>query len=283
MNSKRSYAFWCAWANKHYPVVSKWKIRQLVAWMNQLSLAKMLAEWHTIAQYVTVSKLDYYMRLLQNDYPLAYITKHVVFAEQTFYVDKRVLIPRNETTFLVAWAVAYLKAQQDKCCLFADLCTGSGVVGCAIAEQANNCRGYLTDIDQQALVVANINRRSLHLEKKLIVKQGDYCRALPLGVKLDFIVTNPPYVAIDDPLLADRVKRYEPAIALYEAKQGLAGYYQILAQIPYFLKPGGFLLVEFGNKQKKALAEMVGTKGRVWWYQDENNLDRYCLLQHFCL
>ena len=156
-------------------------------------------------------------------------------------------------------------------------------MGCSIAQQADNCQGYLTDIDPNALVVANINCRSLHLEKRLTVKQGDYCRALPFGVKLDFIVTNPPYVAVDDPLLDEKVKRYEPDLALYEAKHGLAGYYHILTQSAYFLKPGGFLLVEFGSKQKKALAEMVETKDRVWWYKDENNLDRYCLLQHFCL
>lgn len=136
-------------------------------------------------------------------------------------------------------------------------------MGCSIAQQTNNCRGYLTDIDQQALAVANINCRALHLEKSLTLKQGDYCRALPNTVKLDFIVTNPPYVAIDDCMLDNKVKLYEPAVALYEEKQGLAGYYQIFAQIPYFLKPGGFLLVEFGKGQKKALAEMVGKKGRV--------------------
>ena len=283
MNSKRSYAFWCAWANKHYPTVKKWKIRQLVANIGQLPFAKMLTEWNSEAENITVSKLNYYMLLLENDYPLAYITKRIVFAEQTFYVDKRVLIPRSETTFLVTWAVNYLQTKQPATILFADLCTGSGVVGCAIAKQANNCCGYLTDLDQQALVVANINCRILHLEKRLTIKQGDYCRALPCGVKLDFIVANPPYVAVNDPLLDEKVKRYEPDRALYEAKQGLAGYYHILTQSAYFLKPGGFLLVEFGKQQRKALAEMVGAKGRVWWYKDENNLDRYCLLQHFCL
>lgn len=192
-------------------------------------------------------------------YPIPYLTGHCEFWSLDLIVTPDTLIPRPETELLVELILEYSK---ETPLLVADLGTGSGAIALALAHEKPNWTLYATDISEAALNVAKKNATRLEINN-IIFSQGKWCEALP-QTRFDIIVSNPPYIAENDPHLEPRVLATEPALALISGESGLKDIQHIINEAKSYLKPGGTLLLEHGFSQ----AESVQRKFLEAGYKD---------------
>lgn len=189
--------------------------------------------------------------------PVAYIVGYREFWSLRIAVDPTVLVPRPETELLVERALAVRGADDAR---VADLGTGSGAIALALAHERPAWRIVATDTSGAALAVARANARALGLERVELI-EGDWFAPLS-GCTFDLIVSNPPYVAPDDPLLADAPLRFEPRVALTppgpDALSCLRG---LVDAAPGYLVPGGWLLLEHGATQAADVAALLVARG----------------------
>lgn len=195
------------------------------------------------------------------DEPLAYLLGEREFYGRMFAVSPAVLIPRAETELLVDLALARLagRARSGRQPRVLDLGTGSGCIAISLGIETPRSEVTATDVSTAALALARANAVRLGAGNVLFA-DGDWYSALPADTRFDLIVGNPPYVAEDDPHLADL--RFEPALALIAEAGGLAALRKIIDGAPARLSPGGWLLLEHGYQQGAAVRAML--KGRPW-------------------
>ncbi|GAA4004511.1 peptide chain release factor N(5)-glutamine methyltransferase [Comamonas faecalis] len=185
--------------------------------------------------------------------PVAYLTGHKAFHGLDLAVDARVLDPRPDTETLVDWALECAHALPQP--RIADLGTGSGAIALALQAALPAARLLATDASAAALQVAQANARRLALPVRFA-----QARWL-VGVRgpFDLIVSNPPYIAADDPHLAQLT--HEPLSALASGADGLDDIRTIAAQAPHCLTPGGWLLLEHGWNQGEAVRGLLHAHG----------------------
>jgi release factor glutamine methyltransferase len=200
--------------------------------------------------------------------PLAYLLGEREFYSRSFAVNASVLVPRPETELLVQVALQHAAALRSPRVL--DLGTGSGCIAITLALEHPDADVWATDISGAALEVAHLNARRLDAPVSFL--QSGWYSAIEGG--FDLIVANPPYVAPVDPHLVEL--RFEPALALVAADNGLACLRQIIAGAPGFLRPGGWLTVEHGFDQGAAVRQMFVEAGlsSVATERDAAQLDR---------
>jgi release factor glutamine methyltransferase len=212
-----------------------------------------------------------------NREPIAYITGHREFWSLDLSVTPSVLIPRPETELLVELA---LQKIQTKNALIADLGTGSGAISLALASERPNWSIYATDKSHEALDIAKQNAERLHLTT-ISFYQGEWCEALP-QLKYDAIVSNPPYLAQDDPHLQQGDLRFEPLSALASGQQGLDDIREIIQSARDYLKPQGLLLLEHGYTQAQKVSSIFQEAGynTIEIYQDFAGQDRVTIASY---
>jgi release factor glutamine methyltransferase len=204
--------------------------------------------------------------------PVAYITGSRGFWSLDLEVTPATLIPRPETELLVELALERLP--RDSACAVADLGTGSGAVALALASELPLCRVTATDASAAALEVARRNAARLGIDNVTFV-QGDWMA--PLGdARFELIVSNPPYIELDDAHLARGDLRFEPATALASGRDGLDDIRRIVASAREHLAPGGWLLFEHGWNQGDAARALLHQAGYddVFTAQDLEQRDR---------
>lgn len=189
--------------------------------------------------------------------PLAYLLGHRAFWTLELAVAPGVLIPRPETELLVEWALARLPT--DSAAHIADLGTGSGAIALALASERRRAQVIATDLSNAALRIARANAERAGLGNVGFVR-GDWCTALADRC-FDLIVSNPPYIAIDDPHLARGDLRFEPISALVAGKDGLDAIRKICAAAPQHLRAGGWIGIEHGWQQGAAVRSLLGSAG----------------------
>ena len=192
--------------------------------------------------------------------PVAYLIGHREFWSLDLQVTSETLIPRPETELLVEQALARLP--DDSNAEVIDLGTGAGAIALAIATERPRCRVLATDHSAAALNVAQTNAASLGLTDRLQLVLSDWWAALPDN-KATLIVSNPPYVAANDPHLSQGDVQYEPKSALVADMDGLADIRQLIAESFSHLHTSGWLLLEHGYNQ----AEAVRTVFEQYGYQ----------------
>lgn len=192
-----------------------------------------------------------YKRRLENE-PLQYIIGEAQFMGFTFYVDKRVLIPRPETEILVQETVQPIKEQPEKMFRVLDVGTGSGNIAISLAHLVNNIQLDAIDISDDALSVAekNIQRHNVGSKVRLLKADAMNVPAEISTNKYDIIVSNPPYISNKEfALLSSDVKNYEPALALNDYSDGLT-FYKTLSKLGVtLLQQGGMMFVEIAYNQ----------------------------------
>lgn len=191
--------------------------------------------------------------------PVAYIIGIREFWSLDIEVTPATLIPRPETELLVELALT--RMQRETGCA-ADLGTGSGAVALALATERPRWRIQATDRDEAALAVARANAQRLHLDN-LAFAQGDWCEALK-DSQFDIIVSNPPYIAENDPHLLRGDVRFEPSSALASQNHGMADIRCLARCSRKHLLPGAWLLFEHGPDQGAASRALLTELG----YQD---------------
>ena len=195
--------------------------------------------------------------------PLAYLVGHREFFGRPFLVGPGVLIPRQETEVLVEAALEVA----PKGARIADLGTGSGCIGVTLALERPDLKVTLIDISPEALAIARRNAEVLGA--KVNVLEGDAIELLGAtglrppsvggwrhrrGTTFNLVVTNPPYVALNDPLPPE-VADHEPALALFAGEDGMA-FYRRLA-----MSSATWILTEIGDGQSSAVIEVFGESG----------------------
>jgi release factor glutamine methyltransferase len=191
--------------------------------------------------------------------PVAYVTGRREFWSLDLVVSPDVLIPRAETELLVELALQRIPDSAE--CDVADLGTGSGAIALAIARERPRARVLAGDVSSVALAVARANAVRLAIGNIEFV-QGDWCAALG-GRRFDVIVSNPPYIAAADSHLRQGDLRFEPLAALASGTDGLDAIRTIVDAAPAHLKPGGWLLLEHGFEQGRAVRELLEKSGFV--------------------
>ncbi|MEM0953150.1 MAG: peptide chain release factor N(5)-glutamine methyltransferase [Pseudomonadota bacterium] len=189
--------------------------------------------------------------------PVAYLTGHREFWSLDLTVDARTLIPRAETETLVTRALTLSLPYNAR---VADWGTGSGAIALALQSERPAWYVLASDKSAGALAVAAQNARRHRFPMPMMLSQWGAAFA---SNSLDLIVSNPPYVAPNDPHLQQGDLRFEPASALVAEQQGLADIYSIAADAGRVLKSGGWLLLEHGYNQATPVQEYLSAMGFV--------------------
>ena len=188
--------------------------------------------------------------------PVAYLLGHREFWSLDFEVDGAVLVPRPETELLVQRT---LDCVSSPGATVTDLGTGSGAIAIALARERQGWRLTATDASVDALRVARRNGERL-APGRIDWRQGDWYAALD-GRRFDAIVSNPPYIAADDPVLQGDGLRHEPSLALTPGGDGLGALITLINGAPAHLQPGGWLLLEHGTTQGESLRSLLVARG----------------------
>jgi release factor glutamine methyltransferase len=181
--------------------------------------------------------------------PIAYITGEREFWSLTFKVTSDVLIPRPETETLVEFVLEKFSASTGLS--VADLGTGSGAIACALAFEHPQWNIIATDVSTAALNIAQLNAAAHKLEN-IHFLHGHWFEPIE-ELDFDLIISNPPYVAIDDPHLIEGDVRFEPERALTSGELGMDSIADLTQQAGKYLKTDGWLIVEHGYDQQQAV------------------------------
>jgi len=197
-------------------------------------------------------------RRIRERIPLAYLLKEAWLADQPFYVDRRVIIPRSH--------IAFLLREFGKPKRVLDLCTGSGCLAILAAQAFPRARVDAADLSAGALAVARRNVTTHRLRSRVALLKSDLFSGLG-GRRYDLILCNPPYVA--GPAMRALPPEYghEPRMALAGGKDGLDLVQRIIHRACEHLRPQGLLVCEVGDNRKALLRLFPRTPFR--WPADQ--------------
>ncbi|MHB8073547.1 peptide chain release factor N(5)-glutamine methyltransferase [Desulfosporosinus fructosivorans] len=194
--------------------------------------------------------------------PLQYILKCQEFMGLAFYVDQRVLIPRADSELLIEKWLELVRAEeeqgQDRLIKAVDLCTGSGALAISMAHYYPKAQVVGTDLSQDALDVAREN--AVRLGVSVQWRHGDFVKPIQ-GERWDYIVTNPPYVTVQEYGQCALEIFREPSMAFLGGQDGLDFYRSLSEEARSLLTPQGKLLMEIGWNQADAVCELFRMKG----------------------
>ncbi len=193
--------------------------------------------------------------------PLQYITGEVEFGGLRLKVDRRALIPRPETEYLIELVSARLTVPPTS---ILDLGTGSGAIALALAARQPQAKVTAVDLSPDALALATENAVAAGLTERVVFLASDWFSALPDGARYDLIVANPPYLSAEETAsAAPEVSRYEPVSALMAEEEGMAALKIILREACTRLAAGGLLALETGIAHHGALLTLAASEGYV--------------------
>lgn len=228
---------------------------------------------------LTKEQLDSFNKMIQDRLkgrPIAYIVNNREFMGLDFYVEEGVLIPRPDTEPLVEEVIELVKGKENL--KIVDIGTGSGAITVSLAKYIKDCQVYSLDISDKALSIGLKNAISNEVEDKInFIKSNIFSGIEDKGLKLDVIVSNPPYIRrADIETLHTQVKDYEPYIALEGGEDGLDFYRDITRESVKYLKDKGILAFEVGHDQAEDVSEILKHNGytNIYTKKDLQGIDR---------
>ena len=230
-------------------------LRILAAHVSQVDASRMTLHMH---DEVTEKQREHFNLLVDrrtSNMPISKIIQKRLFWGREFDVDLNVLDPRGDTETLIA---ACLKlGPQDK---VLDLGTGSGAIGLTLAAEWPRVDVMCTDISDEALDVARLNMKSFGVADGVRLLRSDWFEAVE--GRFDLIVSNPPYIALEEwDGLDFEVRGFDPRMALTDEADGLSCYRVIVAQAGAYLEKDGYLMVEVGHTQGRAVQDLYDAAG----------------------
>jgi len=191
--------------------------------------------------------------------PFAYAVGRAAFRHLTLDVDERVLIPRQETEVLVECILA--RARHG---VAIDIGTGSGAIALALATEGQYDRVIATDVSREALECAraNVGRLAPALRAPVELRHGSLL--VPVrGEHAAVLVSNPPYITYDEaPTLPSSVRDWEPPVALFAPRNGMAIIETLIRDGADILEPNGLLALEVDARRASLAAEIAMSDGR---------------------
>jgi release factor glutamine methyltransferase len=204
-----------------------------------------------------LEKINYLILRRAAGEPLAYLLGEQHFWTLRLKVSPAVLIPRPETELLVERALHHLDPSASARVL--DLGTGSGAIALAVARERPTAQLWAVDQSLAALAIAQENATTNDISNVSFV-HGDWFSALP-PEPYALILSNPPYIAEDDPEVQPAVRAHEPHQALFAGSDGLDAIRHIITRAPGFLAPDGWLVLEHGWQQAAAVRQLLELAG----------------------
>ena len=198
--------------------------------------------------------------------PSQYITGHQEFWGLDFVVSPAVLIPRPETEHLVETVVEIIREQQGQLAStlkLVDVGTGSGCVALALANELPSAQVYATDVSTDALEIAKANAARLQMADRISFHHCDVLRPVEPGSPdipsdIDFVASNPPYVAFSEADKVQRsVKEFEPQAAVFAGEWGLDIITRLIAEAGAALRDGGWLAMEIGYSMRDQVLALL--------------------------
>ena len=206
------------------------------------------------------SQLSSYLQLIEKRHqglPVAHLTGNREFWSLNFFTDNSTLIPRPETETLIEFILEKFGSSDDLKLL--DMGTGSGAIAISIAHEKPGWNISASDVSEQAIALAKKNC-TRHSVGNIQFFVSDWLRDIPEQL-FDVIVSNPPYIAEDDPHLLQGDLRFEPQSALSSGKAGMDDIELICSHIKSYLPQNGCLIVEHGYNQAKLVADCFSKNG----------------------
>ncbi|HVP63792.1 MAG TPA: peptide chain release factor N(5)-glutamine methyltransferase [candidate division Zixibacteria bacterium] len=189
--------------------------------------------------------------------PSQYITGHQEFWGLDLIVSPAVLIPRPETEHIIEVVLELLKQHPVERPRIVDVGTGSGAIALALAQSIPSADVLAVDLSREALDLAQANAARLQLERVRFA-QSDVLTNVDLDASFDFVVSNPPYVALSEAdKVQDVVKKFEPKMAVFAGEHGLDVIQKLIPQSRAALKPGGWIVMEIGFSMSEAVMALL--------------------------
>ena len=228
--------------------------------------------WLITNQESQISDLDTLYTLVERralNEPFEYITNSVSFYSEHFYIAPGALIPRPETELLID---EVLRTLSDKTAeiTFAEVGVGSGIISIMLALFYPNAKFIAVDISENALAVARENIQRFGLESRIELRHGSFLE--PVNEKIDYLVSNPPYIANDAPLESNL--DYEPQNALFGGEVGDEMIQVLLNEV--LKREINFFSCEIGYDQKDRITHYLGQENykSLQFYKDLSGFDR---------
>lgn len=216
------------------------------------------------------------LKKLEGGYPIQYLIGYSSFYGYKFLINKKTLIPRYETEYLVEKTIKYIKKYLKEDINICDLGTGSGCIAITLKKELPNLNVSAYDISIGALLMAiknaKINNVKINFYLKNILK--------PLKMKYDIIISNPPYISYSEEVM-ESVKKHEPKKALYAKDNGLIFYKKIIENSVGNLNKKFIMAFEIGCTQAteiKKIATNYYPGCKLILEQDLSGKDRYLFI-----
>ena len=196
------------------------------------------------------------MNRYQNGEMIEYIFDKSYFLSKAFYINRNVLIPRQETEELVLLSIEYIKDMFNESSInIADVCTGSGVIGLSVMDKLPSNKYFLSDVSEEAIEVAKQNAKNLNL-KNVYFLVGDMLEPfVSNGIKLDVLLCNPPYIE-DISTIDKRTFNQEPHLALL-ANPCTYFYESIFKNYSFVMKEKFLMAFEIGEDMEEKLTILI--------------------------
>lgn len=218
---------------------------------------------------------EYLKKIAKDKLPLQYLLNEQEFYGRKFYVNKGVLIPRQDTEILVEKAINIVKDKKIETPKILDIGSGSGVIGITMALEIENSKVLGIDVSDVAIEISNKNREILKAKNIKIVKSNLFENVS--FKEFDMIISNPPYISRDEiDVMSENTLTWEPEEALFAENEGLYFYNEICDKGYEYLQKEGYLLFEIGYKQGEKVKTIMEKKGykEIEIIKDLQGLDR---------
>ncbi|WP_037607756.1 peptide chain release factor N(5)-glutamine methyltransferase [Streptacidiphilus rugosus] len=215
--------------------------------------------------------------------PLQHITGRAFFRYLELQVGPGVFVPRPETESVVGWAIDALRDMDVAEPLVVDLCTGSGAIALALAQEVPRSRVHAVELSDDAYAWARRNVDASPDASRIELIQGDATRAFAdrpeLTGQFDLVISNPPYIPLTEwEYVAPEARDHDPELALFSGEDGLDTIRGIERVAARLLRPGGVVVVEHADTQG-GLVPWIFREEAGWTdaadHRDLNNRPRF--------
>jgi release factor glutamine methyltransferase len=200
--------------------------------------------------------------------PLQHLTGEAWFRHVRLEVGPGVFTPRPETELLAGWAVE--EAARREAPVVVDLCTGSGAIAKAVADEVPHAGVHAVELDEPAYRWAERNLADTGVD----LRMGDAFAAFDdLAGTVDVVVCNPPYVPLEAwESVAPEARDHDPHLALFSGADGLDAIRVLARRAAVLLRPGGVVGVEHADVQGEAVPAIFSAVGRWTEVRDHHDL-----------
>ncbi|MEU1594480.1 peptide chain release factor N(5)-glutamine methyltransferase [Streptomyces sp. NPDC005708] len=208
--------------------------------------------------------------------PLQHITGRAYFRYLELQVGPGVFVPRPETESVVGWAIDAVRAMDVVEPLIVDLCTGSGAIALALAQEVPRSRVHAVELSEEALQWTRKNMEGSRVD----LRQGDALAAFrDLDGQVDLVISNPPYIPLTEwEYVAPEARDHDPEMALFSGEDGLDLIRGLERTAHRLLRPGGVVVIEHADTQGGQVP-WIFTEERGWAdaadHPDLNNRPRF--------